>query len=1260
MMRATVFAVLLIAVASVAAITTPVSDCGNAVVALFKVSYNAEHGRTTFHYSFTGSSIVGSVYLEPSGTFNLHGDDWAAKSAYAPWSANSGFLFQGDAIGDGENFELTLLGNVNYSQTGTNVILVFGDNKYCSVAVGGPVLSGASAQQQCCRPSEAEATAVTCTVDVAEYNLSTCNAANLPSFLADKTFSPVTPFCAGNRDYTIPWSVQDTASAPFILETVCEQVVHVRDTSAPTISYNPPLDTLEVKDACRGHTFPEPSFTVLDDCDSFANATCEKKNVAGRCIPETSDVWTVTATDECGNSVCDTFTVLYRDITKPTVINMPPSDTKECTGGDPSSYTFAQTDVQGADDCKSDTCLVTLSGPATVIHQGSCPNTFTKVITYTVEDCCKNVNKNSSSLHVTDNTAPTLDLLAHDEEFTCNEEPVFADTSNFDVCAKRAFTVDRTNSTQYDDPSSACPEDKLMNVSYTVCDECGNKNSTDYTISFKLKGAPKWATYAENVTIECGENIPVDEPTATYICGAFVNVSLKTVTYPGLNDGCNSTYEIHRIWQACPEDACLFADRTSCIEYLQTITVVDTNATKIDLESLPDANQLSCAADFTAELEHLKGLASDITAQDCLLAGTGKCGCNYTFDITSNNPTGPQDSCNRNTILTFTATDCAGNTDDANVTINVNDQSGPTLTPPTRANQECSDYNANEVLYATVADNCDTIADVADNGTRTKTPLSPACDGNQQVTAYFHAQDNCQNKGSTSVSWELRDTTGPVCEKPTVLPLDCKAVQGATKAQRLAFIKNNIQKSDVVCSDACSGEQPATKLDPEIEDGDCKNNYTVTLFWEVKDDCGNPTKVNTTFEVADNEAPNIKDAASFNDTPILVTDCKNIPPPPEVCAEDNCASVDIIYSQTISEEECALPLQNVWKIITRTWYANDSCGLVSDTIKQILWVKDDTAPTFNPQSYTPDTKSCVGYTPPAGPSATDYCDGSIDPVPSNNESSVPVCKARTIEYKWNATDACGNTNETTQLVTITDQSGPIVTEVKINGNVVPFAGSSLEYRYYCDFPTVDITWSDDCSGIKSEDDAGEVVDVETDESNACNKHITKLFTAKDNCDNGGEFKIKFIYIDEDEPQGSINQDAVVPRDCDDDIVDANVTTLPDSCGDHPSVSGPFSVTVPDPKACSFQYNTTKTWTLTDSCGKTKNLTQLIVVNDQEGPELTFTGFENPAVNFCVPPAIPSSCATDNCGGPSINYTETPHVPNANFPLCPYSYTYNRT
>src|SRR5207248_2830180 len=109
------------------------------------------------------------------------------------------------------------------------------------------------------------------------------------------------------------------------------------------------------------------------------------------------------------------------------------------------------------------------------------------------------------------------------------------------------------------------------------------------------------------------------------------------------------------------------------------------------------------------------------------------------------------------------------------------------------------------------------------------------------------------------------------------------------------------------------------------------------------------------------------------------------------------------------------------------WVATDACGN-SSSATQVITVIDTTAPVLS-NVPVDATVQCDAVPAAATPTATDNCDSnpSISYAQTTTAGSCP--QSYTLTRTWTASDACGNTSSTTQVITVIDTTAPVLSGV---------------------------------------------------------------------------------------------------------------------------------------------------------------------------------------------------------------------------------------
>jgi hypothetical protein len=302
------------------------------------------------------------------------------------------------------------------------------------------------------------------------------------------------------------------------------------------------------------------------------------------------------------------------------------------------------------------------------------------------------------------------------------------------------------------------------------------------------------------------------------------------------------------------------------------------------------------------------------------------------------------------------------------------------------------------------------------------------------------------------------------------------------------------------------------------------------------------------------------------------------------------------------------------EVLTRTWSAEDSCGNVS-TCDQVITLEDKAPPTIIcPSDLTID---CSGSTDPVNTgeaTATDDC-GTV--TLTYTDVTTGICP-KTLTRTWQAEDLCGNIATCVQLISIDDQTPPILT---CPSDLTLDCGASL------DTANTGVT-------IVSVNCGSGVVSYADVRSGSCPETLTRTWTAEDDCGNIASCD-QIITIADDTPP-------VIT--CPSDVtVDCNANTFPSSTGlaTATDACGAVTITYSDSLSGSCPELLTRTWTAEDDCGNVATCVQLISKADNTPPTIVCPPSLTVDCNAPTDTASTggSATASDDCGGVTITFTE---------------------
>ncbi|MBK8554421.1 MAG: T9SS type A sorting domain-containing protein [Lewinellaceae bacterium] len=354
-----------------------------------------------------------------------------------------------------------------------------------------------------------------------------------------------------------------------------------------------------------------------------------------------------------------------------------------------------------------------------------------------------------------------------------------------------------------------------------------------------------------------------------------------------------------------------------------------------------------------------------------------------------------------------------GNSADCVQIITVNDQAPPTVSCLANVNVSCAaDVPAPAPNSVTASDLCGGgvivvhVSDVINAQT---------CANRYTITRTYRATDLCGNSATCAQTITVNDQTPPVISCLANVNISCAADVPAPAP------------NSVTASDLCGGGVTVVHVSDVINAQTCANRYTITRTYRATDLCGNSADCVQIITVNDQAPPVISCLANVN---ISCPGDVPAPAPNSVTASDLCGGgVTVMHlSDVINAQTCA----NRYTI-TRTYRATDLCGNSADCV-QIITVNDQTPPTVSCLANV--NVSCAADVPAPAPNsvtASDLCGGGVIVVHVSDVINAQTCANRyTITRTYRATDLCGNSADCVQIITVFDNTPPVLAGIPAN------------------------------------------------------------------------------------------------------------------------------------------------------------------------------------------------------------------------------------
>ena len=983
----------------------------------------------------------------------------------------------------------------------------------------------------------------------------------------------------------------------------CDHTIMVSDTTAPTLSGVPGIDTYQ----CLADVPAPPVVTATDNCDTNLQVI-RLSTTNGVCPLIIQHRWIVA--DRCGNSATNLQLITVRDTLQPTITCPPNLLVPNVASIPPRPATLAQfLSMSGtaSDNCDLNLTYVCTDGP---LSGGDCGGQLLR--THTVIDDCTNLMSCVQAINILTSAPPTIVCPPAITVQCPGDVPACPDSLPGFLAAggSAAGNIVSYNCSDTLLIGGACGGS--ITRTHRVVGTCSNAVSCTQIITVH-DTTPPVITCATNFAVECGAAWSFTPPTATDLCsGTNVVISiLGTVTNAG---SCPRNFSVTRTWRAL--DAC-----TNLAVCSQTVTIADTTPPII-----------ACAANATAECGNAWSFTPP-TASD-LCDGT-----NLTIQIVST-VTNTAGFCGRtfSATRTWRALDSCSNAATCSQTITVIDTIPPEITcapdliaecgtawdftPPAAGGLLAKKSKSRAALAGftppTAADVCDG-TNVIIRVVETLTNFTGFCSPTYTAVRTWEAIDQCGNRSACAQRVTVVDTTPPT--------ITCAADRVVECTSTWAF-------NPPTASDLCAGTNVVISIvstETNVPNPRCPNLYSVTRIWRAADPCNNAATCSQTITTVDTTPPSLTCATN------RIVECGSswsFTPP---FAADACEGTNVTI-ETVSTVTNAGPCGKTLTA-TRVWRAYDSCSNIA-TCGQSITVVDTRPPVLSCSA--DEIIECGSPWDFTRPFADDLCDGTnvtvaIVGTVTNNLCGRTLSATRT----WRATDACGNMALCNQTVSIVDTRAPAITCAP---NALIECGSPWAFTP----PSV----TDLCDGTNV---VVSIVSTVTNTAAFCGNTftVTRTWRATDSCTNVATCSQTITVIDTRPPQLTCAPDEIV--ECSQPWAFTEALAI-DLCDGILPVSVVSTLT--NAGSCPGNFSVTRTWRAVDACSNAATCSQTISITDTRPPTITCAPSE--VVECSTQWVFTPPTATDLCDGTNVVIALVGTVTNAANPRCPNLMTITRT
>ncbi len=742
-----------------------------------------------------------------------------------------------------------------------------------------------------------------------------------------------------------------------------------------------------------------------------------------------------------------------------------------------------------------------------------------------------------------------------------------------------AFNFDTTD-------NSTCPTVTIR--TWTAADLGGNAISCSQKL-VKADTTPPALTCPADKSVECTAAWDFEEPTAMDHCGPATISLVGTVT----NMTCGSTYEAVRTWEAI--DDCGNISQCS-----QTVTVQDTVAPSV-----------TCPADVTLECDQPRepGDIGMATATDtCDIAPV------ITFiDAAASG------SCPQTPIITrtWTATDACGNASSCEQIITLIDTTPPEVTCAPAKTVECGESWDFDLPVAT--DTCGTVIITA---LSTTTNVNGACGDTFMATRLWEISDGCGNTVECTQEVTVQDTTAPMIECAGEKTVECG----------MAWKFDAPVYSDECVFDSLVYDNSQNDLRYRFDIGTTEVGDEIILegtsrqvtrfvfeYWGL-----NSEQATFAGEVTARVRFYRNDGADFNGYPTPGTMIYDSGPFAVPATDRSTVTIEDFQIDAVMPLVGDLPESFTWTVQFDGLAANDSAGL------------DLYSPAVVGQNY-PDFWQLTGtdWELKTNPLVSVDFAARIDAARTNvlvtvintETNAVGACgQTFTATRTWEAVDPCGNASQCSQIVTVTDTTGPAL--------VCP-----LDVVVECDEATdPSATGMADATDPCDENPTIAFTDAVAPGTCAQEQIITRTWSATDACGNTSSCAQLITVADTTPPVVSCPDDVTV--ECD-ELTNPDATGTANStdvCDPNPTLTFTDAAA---PGSCAQAQVITRTWTATDACGNSSSCDQVITLTDMTPPVVSCPADVTVECNSPTDPsATGTGTATDNCdANPGVSFSD---------------------
>ena len=678
-----------------------------------------------------------------------------------------------------------------------------------------------------------------------------------------------------------------------------------------------------------------------------------------------------------------------------------------------------------------------------------CSNVGANNVTLTALDASGNSASSSAVVTVMDTISPnvlsTNFTLSLDASGNASITPSDIDNGSSDACGGLSFSLNTSNFT--------CANLGANTVVLTVSDANGNSASRSATVTVIDQIAPSVVTQNINLYLDASGNAQISS--AALDGGSSDNCAISSATLSQSNFDC-SDLGSNTVTLTMQDASGNSASATATVTVLDTISPTMATA-PINLYLNASGQASITAADINAG-----------SSDNCAISSYSLSKVNFSCaDIGSN-------------TVTLTAVDASSNSSSMTAVVTVID----TVSPTAVAQNITVNLNASGSASITASMLSSGSNDACGIASQSVSPTTFSCADLGANTVILTITDNHGNSSTATSTVTVQDLIAP-----TVL------------TQNKTVYLNSTGSASVVVSDIDNGSNDNCAIlssSLNITTFDCNDIGQNLVSLSATDASGNTGAAGAIVTVLDTISPSINNLPANITAYSVAGQCGATVNWTAITGSDNC-SVSSVSTSTSSGSFFPKGLSTVSVTV------NDGSGNSSSSSFTIN-VLDTIAPVFTSAatniSVSPNAGSCDATVTWTAPTATDNCSAVSYTFSQASGSTFPVGNTTVVVT---ATDADGNSRNTSFVVSVSDIVAPSITNVPANITQTNDAGSCDAAVSFV-LPTV----TDNCTGatLSSSHAVGSVFPVGT---------TTVNFTATDGAGNTSSASFTVTVTDNEAP-----------------------------------------------------------------------------------------------------------------------------------------------